>query len=134
GLGILSAARDDGVEIRAFVREVVGLLRTLLLLKAGADDQLALSDAQREERNRVAAAAQVADIVAALQAFGDIDFAGDAYDALPAEIAFAALATGLQTQAPAPVATAAPSMPAGRQPAPAGRGVPAARQAAPPQQ
>ena len=133
GLGILAAARDDGVEVRAFVREVVGVLRTLLLLKAGADDQLALSDAQREELNRVAAAAQVADIVAALQAFGDIDFSGDAYDALPAEIAFAALATGLQAQATAPVA-AAPPMPAGRQQAPAGRGAPPARQAAPPQQ
>ena len=36
GLGVLAAARDDGVEIRAFVREVVNTLRAVLLLKAGA--------------------------------------------------------------------------------------------------
>lgn len=133
GLTILAAVRDDGAEIRAFVREVVSVLRTVLLLKAGADDHLALSDAQLEELNRTAAAAQVSDIVAALQAFGDIDFAGDAYDALPAEIAFAALATGMLAAA-APVAAA--SMPAPRPAGPAagaaGRGVPQ-RQPAPQQ-
>ncbi len=130
GLTILAAARDDGVEIRAFVREVVRVLRTVLLLKAGAEDQLGLSDAQIEELNNVASTAQVAEIVAALQAFGDIDFAGDAYDSLPAEIAFASLATGLQTVAPA---AAAPM------PAAPGRGVPQraaapSRAAAPPPQ
>lgn len=124
GLTLLAAARDDGVEIRAFVREVVRVLRTVLLLKAGAEDQLGLSDAQVEELNNVASAAQVADIVAALQAYGDIDFAGDAYDALPAEIAFASLATGLNTAAMAPAAP--PPMPA-----PAARGA-APRQAPPP--
>ena len=130
GLTILAAARDDGVEIRAFVREVVRVLRTVLLLKAGAEDQLGLSDAQVEELNNVASTAQVADIVAALRAFGDIDFAGDAYDALPAEIAFASLATGLGT------AVAAPAAPPPMQSAP--RGAPArqapAQRAAPPQQ
>ena len=135
GLTILGGARDDGVEIRAFVRDVVDVLRMVLLLKAGAGDQLPLSDAQLEDMNRTAAAAQVSVIVEALQAFGDIDFSGDAYDALPAEIAFAALATGMLNVAAAP-AVAAPPPPA-RPAAPAGvgaggRGAPQ-RQAAPQQ-
>ncbi len=135
GLTLLAGARDDGVEIRAFVREVVRVLRTVLLLKAGAEDQLGLSDAQLEELNNTASTAQVTEIVAALQAFGDIDFAGDAYDALPAEIAFATLATGLAVGGSAP---AAPSMPAaaprtapGRQAAPQRSAPPAQRQEAP---
>ena len=124
GLTILAGARDDGVEIRAFVREIIRVLRTVLLLKAGAEDQLGLSDAQIVEMNEVATSATVAEIVAALQAFGDVDFAGDAYDALPAEIAFAALATGLsRTSAPEaspPPMTAPRSAPA--RPAPVTRG------------
>ncbi len=123
GLTILAGARDDGVEIRSLTREVVRVLRTVLLLKAGAADEVGLADTQLEELNNVAATAQVAEIVAALRAFGDIDFAGDAYDALPAEIAFATLATGLATEAAAPVA--APAMPA------AAPRVAPARQAAP---
>lgn len=126
GLTILAAARDDGVEIRAFARQVVDVLRKVLLLKAGAEE-LGLSDAQEEDLNNVASTAQVADIVAALQAFGDLDFAGDAYDSLPAEIAFAALATGL-LDAAAPAPAAPPPMGA-----PAGRGAPARAAAPPPQ-
>lgn len=118
GLTLLATARDDGVEIRAFVREVVSTLRSVLHLKAGAGEHLALSDAQAEELRALAAEAAVGDIVAALEAFGQLDFAGDAYDSLPAEIAFATLAAGAHpAPATAPVApvaaaaTAAPSAP-----------------------
>ena len=38
GLGILAAARDDGVEVRSFIKSVVDVLRSVLLLKAGAGD------------------------------------------------------------------------------------------------
>ena len=124
GLTILAAARDDGVEIRAFAREVVRVLRTVLLLKAGATDTLGLSDAQLTELSETASAAQVPDIVAGLQAFGELDFHGDAYDALPAEIAFASLATGLLQTSAAPVMASSPPMSA---PAPQ-RGTPVARQ------
>ena len=102
GLAILAAARDDGVEVRSFIKSVVEVLRSVLLLKAGAGDQLPLSDAQREDLEGLAATASVADIAAALEALGEVDFAGDAYDSLPAEIAFATLATGLRERA-APV-------------------------------
>ncbi|MPZ98812.1 MAG: DNA polymerase III subunit gamma/tau [Dehalococcoidia bacterium] len=130
GLEALNAARDDGIEIRAFVREVVSALRLALLLKAGAGEELPLSDAQAEELRTLAAGAQVADIVAALRALGEVDFAGDAYDSLPAEIAFASLATGAvpasATPASVPAAPQAaaatparPAPPRAERPAPA---------------
>ncbi|MDA1061634.1 MAG: DNA polymerase III subunit gamma/tau, partial [Chloroflexi bacterium] len=53
GLGLLSAVRDDGIEVRAFVREVVSMLRTLLLLRAGAREGLALSDGQLAELTQI---------------------------------------------------------------------------------
>ena len=127
GLALLASVCDDGIEVRAFVREVVQTLRTLLLLKAGAREELGLSDAQVAELLPVAEGAQASAIVAALRALGEIDFAGDAYDALPAEIAFASLAVGLpeerdalagapaaQAAEPAPVSPAAVAEPPGR--------------------
>ena len=117
GLALLSSVRDDGIEVRAFIREVVQTLRTLLLLRAGAREELGLSDAQLEELRPIAEETQAAEIVAALRALGEIDFAGDAYDALPAEIAFASFAVGLPAEADA-LATPEPAAPA---PAPRSR-------------
>jgi DNA polymerase-3 subunit gamma/tau len=108
GLAALVGARDDGVSMRPFMREVVGILRSALLLKAGAGDQLALSDAEAQALSEMTADVRAAEIVAALSAFGDLDFSGDAYDSLPAEIAFAELCTGVSA-APAASASAAPA-------------------------
>ena len=119
GLALLSAVRDDGIEVRAFVREVVNMLRTLLLLRAGAREGLGLSDSQLAELTPIAEQATAADIVAALRALGEVDFAGDNYDALPAEIAFAALAVGLPEERDAlapPPGPAAAAPPAGTPP------------------
>ncbi len=110
GLTLLAAARDDGVEVRSFIKSVVEVLRSVLLLKAGAGDQLPLSDAQREDLERLSATASVSDIAAALEALGEIDFAGDAYDSLPAEIAFATLATGLRDRVAAPIVAPPPAV------------------------
>ena len=60
GLALLSAVRDDGIEVRAFVREVVNMLRTLLLLRAGARDGLDLSDGQLAELTPIAEQATAA--------------------------------------------------------------------------
>ena len=129
GLALLAAVRDDGIEVRAFVREVVQTLRTLLMLRAGAREELELSDGQLAELTPLAESASASDIVAALSALGEIDFAGDNYDALPAEIAFATHAVGLPaerdalvqpapaTPAPAPAREAQPErQPRARQP------------------
>ncbi|MDA0270953.1 MAG: DNA polymerase III subunit gamma/tau, partial [Chloroflexi bacterium] len=104
GLSLIAGARDDGVEMRAFSREVVAVLRKALLIKAGAADLTDLADSQMEVLTAMATQSEVGEIVGALQAFGDLDFRGDAYDSLPTEIAFASLCTGIG----APVAAAAP--------------------------
>ena len=122
GLALLAAVRDDGIEVRAFVREVVQTLRTVLMLRAGAREELELSDGQLAELSPVAEAASATDIVAALSALGEVDFAGDNYDALPAEIAFAAHAVGLPAERDAlapPLQAAEAAAPAARAPAPA---------------
>lgn len=121
GLSLLAGARDDGVEVRAFLRETVAVLRSLLMFKAGAGDRLGLADAQADEIDAIARHASVGDIVAALEALSAIDFAGDAYDSLPAEIAFAALCTGI-SNAPAAVTPPAPAAPV--RPAPPPRATP----------
>ncbi len=134
GLALLASVRDDGIEVRAFVREVVQTLRTLLLLRAGAHEELGLSDAQLAELRPIAEQTQAADIVAALRALGEIDFAGDAYDALPAEIAFASLAVGLPAEGDALATPEAPPQPApAAQPAAQARREPAPRRERPPQ-
>jgi hypothetical protein len=94
------------------------------VLSGGAAD-LAISEGEASALRTLAASARPADIVAALRALGSVDFRGDAYDSLPAEIAFASLAVGLDAP-PAEVATpsmAAPAAPrqqvaAPREPAP----------------
>ncbi|MEE8337436.1 MAG: DNA polymerase III subunit gamma/tau [Dehalococcoidia bacterium] len=136
GLGALAAARDDGVEIRAFVRQTVTSLRHVLLLKAGAGDDLGLADTEAEELRSMAECASSRENVAALRALGSLDFRGDAYDSLPAEIAFASLA--VSEAAPAASAPAAAKAEAAAPPAPAeAKPAPAARQpaqrSAPPQ-
>ncbi len=100
GLEALVGARDDGVSMRPFMREVVSVLRSALLLKAGAGDQLGLSDGEAEALVAMTSDVRAAEIVAALSAFGELDFSGDAYDSLPAEIAFAQLCTEALTPAP----------------------------------
>ena len=136
GLALLSSVRDDGIEVRAFVREVVQTLRTLLLLRAGGNEELGLSDAQLAEMRPIAEETQAADIVAALRALGEIDFAGDAYDALPAEIAFASLAVGLPAEGDALAASEASPQPApaAQQPAAQARREPAPRRERAPRQ
>ena len=124
GLNLLAGARDDGVEVRAFLRETVSVLRSLLMFKAGAGDRLGLADAQADEIDAIAVDASVGDIVAALEALSAVDFAGDAYDSLPAEIAFATLCTGVSSApptvvSPAPSAPARPAPPRAAAPAPA---------------
>jgi len=127
GLRTLVAARDDGISMRPFMREVVSILRNALLLKAGAGDQLGLSDGEAEALLAMTSDVRAPEIVAALSAFSELDFSGDAYDSLPAEIAFAELCTAESTTVVPP----APDPPGGRQQGGAPQRAP---RAAPPQQ
>ena len=102
GLAVLEGVRNDGLEMRAFIREVVTTLRSALLVLSGGEAGLAISENEASALRSLAASARPADIVAALRALGSVDFRGDAYDSLPAEIAFASLAVGLDLAPDAP--------------------------------
>ena len=128
GLSVLGTARDDGLEIRAFMREVVAILRSLLLLKAGSEARaLGLAEAEASQLEPLAREAGVESVVAALRALGGIDFAGDAYDSLPAEIAFAELVLGPRPEPAAPAAPAAQAAPSAPRRAERGPGAPRQR-------
>ncbi len=125
GLAVLAAVRDDGLELRSFMREVVATLRSALLVLSGGANELALSESEVASLQALVASARPADVVAALRALGGVDFRGDAYDSLPAEIAFAAHAVRLDeppaATMPAPAAPTTPPAEVRREPVEATR-------------
>ena len=91
GLSAISRARDDGVSMRIFTREVVSILRNALFVKTGSKEQLQMSDSEVEILEKFAQSSAISSIVKGLSILGGIDFRGDAYDSVPVEIAFASL-------------------------------------------
>ena len=91
GLSAISRARDDGVSMRIFTREVVSILRNALFVKTGSKEQLQMSDSELEILEKFAQSSAISSIVKGLSILGGIDFRGDAYDSVPVEIAFASL-------------------------------------------
>ena len=125
GLSLLGAARDDGVDVRAFLRATVNTLRAVLMMKAGAGGDIGTG--QEEEMRALAERSDSRDIVAALRALGEVDFRGDAYDSLPAEIAFASLAVGLSAEVRSTAPEPATPGPATAEPATTASAAPVAR-------
>ena len=91
GLAAISGARDDGVSMRIFAREVISILRNALFVKTGSKEQLQMSDSELEMLETFAQKSTISSIVKGLSVLGGIDFRGDAYDSVPVEIAFASL-------------------------------------------
>ena len=89
GLKLIAAVRDDGVDMRQFQRELVGYLRSLLLVKAGAEETLDLGAEEMGEMRSLAEGASAEDVMRALRAFGQADFRDDAQSSLPLELALA---------------------------------------------
>jgi len=87
GLRLIAEARDDGVDIRQFSRQVVRYLRGLLLAKAGAAEALDLPEETAAEVKAAAVGMEGADIVRALRTFGRADFRDDPQSSLPLELA-----------------------------------------------
>jgi DNA polymerase III gamma/tau subunit len=134
GLGLISAVRDDGLDLRQFQRQVVGHLRGLLLAKAGAPTSEALSDDQIAEMRALVEDIDAERIVDALRAFGEADLRADPLSPLPLELALAssvlAVSPDTTDAGPAPEATTShPSPPPA--PRPARRRVKAQKAAAP---
>ncbi len=105
GLAVISAVRDDGLDLRQFQRQVVTQLRGLLLAKAGASGGDTWSEEQIAALAAVVADVQAERIVAALRAFGEADLRSDPLSPLPLELALAT--TVLARSTPVPQATPA---------------------------
>lgn len=107
GLETIDAVRDDGVDLRRFQRDVIAVLRELLLLKSGVERRSRWSAPELEAMRAVVADVPVERIVAALRAFGEADLRADPLSPLPLELALAA--TILPQPQPAPSVVASPS-------------------------
>ena len=112
GLRLIAAARDDGVDMRQFTRQVVRYLRGLLLSKAGAAEALDLPEEMAAEVKATATGVESADIVRALRTFGRVDFRDDPQSSLPLELALVEFISAggtsmAETAAPAAKAEAA---------------------------
>jgi DNA polymerase-3 subunit gamma/tau len=70
GLKLIAAVRDDGVDMRHFQRELVNYLRSLLLVKAGAEETLDLGAEEMAEMRSLAEGAVVEDVMRALRGRG----------------------------------------------------------------
>ena len=121
GLALVASVRDDGLDIRQFQREVIGHLRNLLLVKAGAEASLSLTHEQAEEMKALASGVGADRIVRALKTFGQADLRADPQSSLPLELALAECVLGpVEVEAPAPgPQPAQPARPAPPRPAPA---------------
>jgi DNA polymerase-3 subunit gamma/tau len=103
GLALISAVRDDGVDLRRFTRDVVAQLRTLLLLRAGVDEGAEIDSTARDAWRGLAAETDLPAITRALKAFGGADFRSDPQASLPLELALAEVAlSASQAEPPAP--------------------------------
>ncbi len=116
GLALIASVRDDGLDLRQFQREVVGHLRNLLLVKAGATAGLSLSNEQAEDAKAVAADVEAESLLRALKTFGQADLRADPQSPLPLELALAECVLGpAQPEVPTPAPRPAD---AGRRPPP----------------
>ena len=102
GLKLVAAVRDDGVDMRRFSKEVVGYLRELLLVKAGAADTLDQPQETLAEMQTLAREVDEAEIVHALKTLGRLDFRDDPQSSLPLELALVELASASERPAAAP--------------------------------
>jgi len=128
GLAVISAVRDDGLDLRQFQRQVVQQLRGLLLAKAGASGGDTWSEEQLAELNVVVSDAPTERIVTALRAFGEADLRSDPLSPLPLELALATTVLAKNGQPAREATQPARSAPARPAPQPTiERSVPAAQ-------
>ena len=131
GLTLISAVRDDGLDLRQFQRQVVAHMRGLLLVKAGAPPIDAWSDEELEEMRAVVADVSPERVIAVLRAFGEADLRADPLSPLPLELALAST-TLAPAAGPAHAVTPSPEAAATPPPQPRPRPVPSKAAAAPP--
>jgi DNA polymerase-3 subunit gamma/tau len=86
---VIAAARDGGIEPRQLQRSTIERLRSLMLVKAGADATLELSEEALSELRSEGEAGDINSVVRLLRNLSRVDFRGDALSSLPLELALA---------------------------------------------
>lgn len=107
---LVNAVREDGYDLRQFNREVVGHLRSMLLLAYGLDDEVEAGPATVEVLRPLAGTVEPATLAGLIKAFNAVNFGADPGWPLPLELAiveagrlFKVPARDEATSVPAPV-------------------------------
>ncbi|GIW06220.1 MAG: hypothetical protein KatS3mg060_1025 [Dehalococcoidia bacterium] len=87
GLRVVHDAAADGVDLRQFNRQIVELLRRVVLTQAGAGDLIDASDAEREAVRDLAGRAEPNRVVQITRRFSELDLRGESVAALTLELA-----------------------------------------------
>ncbi|MFQ5872615.1 MAG: DNA polymerase III subunit gamma/tau, partial [Dehalococcoidia bacterium] len=105
GLRVLHRARDQGVDLRQFQRELLEYLRTLMMIKAGAEDVLDLPAEEIADVTKLAPELSLEEIARALHLFGRIDSRSDGHLSLPLETALVEFCLARQSRLEQPNVT-----------------------------
>ena len=87
GLGTINSVARDGLDLRQFNQSVVEYLRSMMLIKPGADEALDLSPEELAEARELADILPLDHIVRATKLFAEVGFHFDQYSPLPLELA-----------------------------------------------
>lgn len=87
----IAAALDDGIEVRQLHRAMLGRLRAMLLLAAGAEETLDLGEEAIADLRLDVAGTDPAHVLGVMRALAAVDFRADPLSSLPLELALADL-------------------------------------------
>jgi DNA polymerase-3 subunit gamma/tau len=87
GMNTINSVNSDGLDLRQFNRELISYLRALLLIKTGSAEMVDLTTEDIDELKKLAAKAQLSQVLRAVKLFGQIELGFDSYSTLPLELA-----------------------------------------------
>jgi DNA polymerase-3 subunit gamma/tau len=87
GLRAIGDAAGSGADLRQFSREIVEVLRRVMLTQAGASNLIDSGEEEREFAQRMAAVADPEQVVRVLRRFSEVDLRGETAATLPLELA-----------------------------------------------
>jgi DNA polymerase-3 subunit gamma/tau len=101
---LIAAARDEGIELKQVQRAALAALRSVLLVKAGAEASLELGEEAILDLRQIAEQSQSGAIIRLLRQLSEADFRSDPTSSLPLELALAEaiLLPGETERPPAP--------------------------------
>ncbi|MBA7599517.1 Holliday junction ATP-dependent DNA helicase RuvB [subsurface metagenome] len=102
GLATINSVVLDGLDLRQFNRELVELLRGLLLIKAGAAEAVDLTPEAMAEMKALAARTSLDQLSQAVKLFRQVEVDFDGFSPLPLELAFVECALPKEEEVPSP--------------------------------